>query len=148
MENLVLRGGLSSALGFYTYTDIDCLPGKNVLLIVFFSFFQELLTSTSEKLFQATKARFDTINILLPSSWSGSDCLDGRPINDQINFTPSPDFKVTSEHPLFGATQPLAIQYGGCGQSGKGIQIPYHLLTQQNLTESTSKYHVLDNCAL
>ena len=96
------------------------------------------MTSTSEKLFKATKARFDTINILLPSSWSGSDCLDGRPINDQISFTPQPDFKVTSEHPLFGAEHPLTIQYGTCGQSGRGIQLPYPLLTA-NLTESTSK---------
>ena len=106
---------------------------------MFFSILQELLTSTSEKLYTATKTRFDTINILLPTSWSGSDCLNGRPINDQISFTSQPDFKVTAEHPLFGATKPLTIQFGQCGTMGRGIQLPYPLLASTNLTESTSE---------
>ena len=113
---------------------------KTLIIFSLCFFFQELLTSTSEKLYTATKTRFDTINILLPTSWSGSDCLNGRPINDQISFSPRPDFKVTAEHPLFGATQPLTIQFDGqCGTMGRGIQLPYPLLASTNLTESTSE---------
>ena len=85
------------------------------------------------------KAKFDTISILLPASWSGTDCLNDRPINDKISTNPHPDFLVTSDHPVFGANRPISLQYGQCGQSGLGIRIPHALLSSGNLTEFTSK---------
>jgi hypothetical protein len=107
------------------------------------TFLQELLTSTSKTLYRITKrkARFHDVNIILPTSWAGTDCLNDRQINDKINsgLKESSDFTVTSSHPIFGDSQPLAIQYGQCGESGLGIRIPFGLLTQ-NLTEFTSKF--------
>ena len=102
---------------------------------------QELLTSTSQQLFETTerKSRFDSISVLLPASWSGSDCLNGRPINDKISAPYRPDFVVSNEHPLFGDSRPMAMQYGQCGQSGLGIRIPHGLLNRGNLTDFTSK---------
>ena len=85
------------------------------------------------------KAKFDTISILLPASWSGTDCLNDRPINDKISTNPHPDFLVTSDHPVFGANRPISLQYGQCGQSGLGIRIPHAILSSGNLTEFTSK---------
>ena len=85
------------------------------------------------------KARFDSISVLLPASWSGTDCLNDRPINDKISTNPHPDFLVTSDHPVFGANRPISLQYGQCGQSGLGIRIPHALLSSGNLTEFTSK---------
>ena len=109
----------------------------------FFSFFQELLSATSSQLYLSTrgKAAFDSISILLPSSWSGTDCLNGRPINDKISLDPrQTDFLVTNGHPIFGDQKPITLQYGQCGQTGLGIRIPHQLLSQsQNLTQKTSK---------
>ena len=104
--------------------------------------FQELLTSTSEQLFETSdrRARFDSISVLLPASWSGSDCLNGRPINDKISATYQPDFVIGGDHPIFGAERPIALQYGQCGESGLGIRVPHKLLSQGNLTDFTSKF--------
>ena len=103
--------------------------------------FQKLLTATSANVFRTTKskARFDTITVLLPASWSGTDCLNDRPINDKISTNPHPDFLVTSDHPIFGAKLPQTLQFGQCGQAGLGIRIPHALLSSGNLTEFTSK---------
>ena len=111
-----------------------------------FLLLQELLTSTSHQLYLSTrgKAAFDSISILLPSSWSGTDCLNGRPINDdKISLDPSgqTDFLVTESHPIFGDQKPITLQYGQCGQTGLGIRIPHQILSQStNLTEKTSEF--------
>ncbi len=112
-------------------------------MLILFSTFQALLEVTSKNLYEMTrrKARFDSINVLLPASWSGTDCLNGRPINDKISSSDHPDFVVTSDHPIFGSARPITWQYGPCGQPGLGIRLPHALLTQGNLTESTSKYN-------
>ena len=101
------------------------------------------MSATSSQLYLSTrgKAAFDSISILLPSSWSGTDCLNGRPINDKISLDPrQTDFLVTNGHPIFGDQKPITLQYGQCGQTGLGIRIPHQLLSQsQNLTQKTSK---------
>ena len=80
------------------------------------------------------------ISIVLPKTWSGTECLTGRNVVADMSGYGKPVLRVTGSHPVFGS-QPLAVQYGQCGVSGLEIQLPFEVLTKnQNLTKNSGNY--------
>ena len=82
---------------------------------------QVLLTASSRDMFSVTGGRVTVrdITILLPNSW-----LPCAPASALVAATRTPaDVIVTPSHPLLGDT-PWAVQFAGCRQQGKNIQLP------------------------
>ena len=78
---------------------------------------------------------------MLPPSWAGTDCLDGRNVTVARTFIPrqdggggdnwdawNADFTMVAPDPLWGA-EPRARQFGQCGAAGRGVALPYPLVT-------------------
>lgn len=128
----------------------------------FVSPFQDLLTSTSHQLYMTTSGRghFSNVLILLPPSWAGSECVLARRQNNSNSSNSRStsgidtwfltadfrsDFHVVGPHPVFGARQPWARQFGQCGaiDSGQGVQVPFTILTkEQKISDYSGKDYI------
>ena len=119
------------------------------------------MTSTSRSLFETTASQpglasgyFKDVTIILPASWSGTECLLGRNVTSENSRYPfssasntgtslsgvnQADFIVGGDDPIFGAHPSVNEQFGQCGTGGKsGINIPYKVLTQSlNVTKES-----------
>lgn len=104
-----------------------------------YSFLQALLTSASRQLYAASAGgRFASVDVVLPPSWAGTACAAGRNATVADVFLASSgsggdsgqaDFRVSGPHPVFGS-EPRAAQYGRCGAVGRGVDLPYTMMTE------------------
>ncbi len=81
---------------------------------------QDLMTSTSERLFEATdgSARFEDVWLTLPESCAAAAAKNasrGGSATTTTTLVNGADFEVTAPHPLFGARRPHASQFAQCG---------------------------------
>jgi calcium-activated chloride channel regulator 4 len=85
------------------------------------------LTETSQNIFNFTNGRVQLkdITIQLPLSWQVDHCAPPSAIVS--NFNEEPDVKISSSHPLLGDL-PWTIQFAGCQQAGKNIELPYEFV--------------------
>jgi hypothetical protein len=107
---------------------------------------QVLLTSTSRQLWTATDGlgSLGDVVVVLPSSWRGTECVDGERVNASVSAFPEhladADFVVSGARP---ASRPWARQYSGeCGQPARtnGVNLNFQLLTDvQNVTHDTGR---------
>lgn len=88
---------------------------------------QSILTETSQNIFNFTNGRVQLkdITIQLPLSWQVDHCAPPSAIVS--NFNEEPDVKISSSHPLLGDL-PWTIQFAGCQQAGKNIELPYEFV--------------------
>ena len=126
------------------------------------------MTSTSRSLFETTASQpglasgyFKDVTIILPASWSGTECLLGRNVTSENSRYPfssasntgtslsgvnQADFIVGGNDPIFGAHPSVNEQFGQCGTGGKsGINIPYKVLTQSLNVTKESGMQMLHN---
>ena len=98
------------------------------------------MTSVSRQLFDTSNGlgRFDKIEVILPKTWSGTECLNGRNVAaDMSGYTGNPDFRISTSDPMFGS-KPVALQFGQCGVQGLEVRVPFEVLTRgQNLSQQT-----------
>ena len=97
--------------------------------------FQDLLTASSHNMFNLTNGRVQvkTINIRLPHSWQA--CAPASAL--VADTKKAADVLVTPCHPLLGDL-PWTIQFGGCGQQGKNIQLPVGFLRTNRTLQQKS----------
>ena len=103
------------------------------------------MTSVSSQLYDASggRGRFANFQILVPSSWNNELCLRSRRLLPTYEHGKEVNFAIESPHPIFG-NQPFARQFGQCGVPGRGVQIPYTILTDQmRLDQETRKYFLV-----
>ncbi len=113
-------------------------------MLIFVYFFQALMTSVSRQIYDTTngRGRFGELNIIVPSSWSGEECLKSRFLStrDRSASPRENDFTVDNSHPIFG-TDPRVDQFGQCGIGGSGIHLPYSILTDEvRITEKSREF--------
>ena len=92
-----------------------------------------MLTSTSRQLYAATsgRGRLASVSVALPPSWAGTACAATAADATHLLSKPSEDefdFAVTGPHPVFGS-EPWAAQPGQCGSVGRGVRLPFTMLT-------------------
>ena len=97
--------------------------------------FQHLLTSTSRNIFNLTKGRIQVKDVVvrLPLSWHS--CAPSTAV--VTDSKTDAEVKVTSAHPLLG-DMPWTLQYAGCHQPGKNIEIPVGFLAKNKSIEEKS----------
>ena len=102
------------------------------------------MTSVSRQIYDTTKGRgrFGEIEIIVPSSWSGEECLKSRYLTRSAGFSDRGNgaaFTVDNPHPIFGI-EPRTDQYGHCGIGGLGVHLPYPILVGEvRISEKSSK---------
>ena len=101
------------------------------------------MTSVSEKLHSASGGgRFAEVTVILPKMWAGTECQNGRNVTTSSlpeNFEQA-DFVVSGSNPIFGA-KPLARQFGSCGVTGLGVDLPFEILTEsQNVSAEIGEF--------
>jgi hypothetical protein len=107
------------------------LPGLfSLFLNIVFNFFQDVLSSTSQRL-HALSAQLAIGRVIfqLPGSWGHASC-PALPLPASPALPRQPDLAV-ERLPL---PRPQVEQYGGCGSKGRVVRLPYHLLLD-NRTE-------------
>ena len=77
----------------------------------------------------------ETVNILLPSSWHTSSCTPAGSILS--SYVHDEDVKIIGSHPVLG-DNPWTVQFGGCGQGGKNIELPLGFLGKNSTMDSKS----------
>lgn len=94
--------------------------------------FQHLLTSTSRNIFNLTKGRSQVKDVVvrLPLSWHS--CAPSTAV--VTDSKTEAEVKVTSAHPLLG-DMPWTLQYAGCHQPGKNIELPVGFLAKNKSIE-------------
>ena len=94
--------------------------------------FQHLLTAGSRNIFNLTKGRSQVKDVVvrLPLSWHSC-----APSNAVVTDSKTEaEVKVTSAHPLLG-DMPWTLQYAGCRQRGKNIELPVGFLAKNKSIE-------------
>ena len=107
------------------------------MYFILYLIFQTLMTSTSTHLSSSSSDRgqFSSIQVILPASWSGTECVNSNVTyvsSERNHHNLNADFTISEPHPIFGS-EPFAEQYGSCGKVGKGVHIPYTALTKHYL---------------
>ena len=84
---------------------------------------------------------FKEVNIVLPETWSGSDCVGtGGAATANAFQSAQPDFVVEDESPIFGV-RPHSQRFGGCGTKGRqGVRVPFQMLAERNITQQSGKH--------
>ena len=84
---------------------------------------------------------FKEVNIVLPETWSGSDCVGtGSGAAANAFQSAQPDFVVEDESPIFGV-RPHSQRFGGCGTKGRqGVRVPFQMLAERNITQQSGKH--------
>ena len=109
-----------------------------------FSIFQKLLTAISRDFHNVypSVTAFREVNLVLPETWSGSDCVGSSLTTYSTASTPSePDFVIeANESPIFGV-RPHSQTFGGCGMKGRnGVRLPFQLLNEKNVSRTSGKH--------
>ena len=110
-----------------------------------FSIFQKLLTVVSRDFHNVypSVTAFREVNLVLPETWSGSDCV-GSSLTTYSTATTSPygpDLVIeANESPIFGV-RPHSQTFGGCGMKGRnGVRLPFQLLNEKNISRTSGKH--------
>ena len=111
---------------------------------MFSIFFQKLLTAISRDFHNVypSVTAFREVNLVLPETWSGSDCVGSSLTTYSTASTPSdPDFVIeANESPIFGV-RPHSQTFGGCGMKGRnGVRLPFQLLNEKNVSRTSGKH--------
>jgi len=93
---------------------------------------KELLRTSSTKLNQVLSGQgyFESATIVVPSSWTSSDC--GTSFSSLLRGTAyrSADVVIDEDHPVYGPS-PFTQQSRGCGEPGDRIYLPKSFLTSR-----------------
>jgi hypothetical protein len=94
--------------------------------------FQDLLTAASHNIFNLTKGRVQMkdITVQLPHSWHA--CAPATALVAAAKR--AADVHLTSSHPLLG-DMPWTVQFAGCQQPGRNIELPVGFLTKNKTME-------------
>ncbi|TRY77432.1 hypothetical protein TCAL_07427 [Tigriopus californicus] len=108
---------------------------------------EALLTETSASLHELTESNllFGSISVILPKSWESLDCLVGRNSlhhDLESHVSQQADIQLAEQHPIFGAN-PWTTQFGPCGVSGRGIDLPYPSLTRNHTVDDATSRAML-----
>ena len=113
---------------------------KSLILLTCCSLHQAVLTSSSHNIFNFTNGRvaWKTVNIVLPTSWQAASCP--TPSDDVIvaSDRQDEDIKIIPSHPVLG-NLPWTLQFGGCGQRGKNMELPLQFINK-NKTIAAKSY--------
>ena len=88
-----------------------------------------LVTEASVQLHEVSEGREQVTACVLelPPSWRGTECSSGLQVGEG-GLGRDWDVSVSSPHPVLG-TLPHSIQPGGCGARGRGVFLPFPVLT-------------------
>ena len=97
---------------------------------------QTILTQTSHNIFNFTNGRVQLreVSLELPPSWDHCAPLGLRPASPASQEA---DIKIISSHPVL-RDQPWTVQFAGCQQPGKNIELPLGFIGKNSTIESKS----------
>ena len=100
---------------------------------------QRILTHTSHNIFNFTNGRVQLrdVRLQLPSSWNHCAPAGLSSPSSSSRSSQEADIKIISSHPVL-RDQPWTIQFAGCQQPGKNIELPLGFIGKNSTIESKS----------
>ena len=97
---------------------------------------QTILTQTSRNIFNFTNGRVQLrdVKVELPSSWL-DHCSPPPHLLSRGVSSRQPDVKIISSHPVL-RDRPWTLQFAGCQQPGKNIELPVGFISKNSSIES------------
>ena len=109
---------------------------RHITWILILCKLQSILTQTSHNIFNFTNGRVQLreVSLELPPSWDHCAPLGLRPASPASQEA---DIKIISSHPVL-RDQPWTVQFAGCQQPGKNIELPLGFIGKNSTIESKS----------
>ena len=94
----------------------------------------------SEEIFNFTEGQIQLgeVTIQLPPSWQGADNCSPSEASSRPRGVEEADVIISHSPSLLGDT-PYTLQYGGCKQQGKNIQLPLAFLNREIASQEKSR---------
>ena len=94
----------------------------------------------SEEIFNFTEGQIQLgeVTIQLPPSWQGADNCSPSEASSRPRGVEEADVIISHSPSLLGDT-PYTLQYGGCKQQGKNIQLPLTFLKSEITSQEKSR---------
>ena len=113
------------------------MDSRHVAGILILCKLQSILTQTSHNIFNFTNGRVQLrdVRLQLPSSWD--HCPPTGRTFSSSSSSQEADIKIISSHPVL-KEQPWTVQFAGCQQPGKNIELPLGFIGKNLTIESKS----------